>query len=271
MKLIFINYYFSMNFSDSLLEHVLNLSHVEEYNRSCTGNVLSECDAERLISKISFDIDDKQCGICGDDEYTWELPCCKTKDKGNTICKDCLINTLTKTSFNCPFCRDNIITNINSVKNNASCNRKRKHTDGEEVYMKTSIDINQNIIKVIISNKDEIKKKPLCFKLHNITKQQRNKIYLFAKQYKKIYNKLYDKYNLWDELYEICRKFKNKHKHKTEIDNNKFDIFINNLNVKLFKNYLDEKNIYYHTNLKTYNKKKYNNIRLKINKLIHQT
>ena len=223
--------------SDNELEQIMNLSYEEEYTRCCTGESLDLDKTNEILSKIKFN-KPKECCICYDESNkTWLLPCCGKK---NAICKECLENTLTKTSTNCPICRKNLVTNIelnninksNKSKNNSNHAKNNKNNKNIYTY---SIEKHNLTFTYVYNHQYQILKfwtcdnvnLPLKFNTKNIEKKHIDKIIIFIKYVIKNSNKY--KKNQWIKLYKKCKTFKNKFREFNKINNYIFNDFINSL------------------------------------------
>lgn len=239
-----------MSSNDEEFENVLQLSHEEEYARNCTGNVLSDDNAKKLIRGVCFH-SIKECGVCYDKEKIWNLQCCN-----NQICKECLTNTVTKTSTNCPFCRANLENTINKYKSNkVKLNASKKNNENNinninniensnKIYVEYKRNTSQNILYLVIK-KGKHYKKPLAFTLSNIDDKHIKFLKTLSIIYKMFYKSIIDEEKLWIELCKECKTFKKNNKNLAHISYTQFGNFIiGNLCLKIQNNLFCDSNPY---------------------------
>lgn len=242
-----------MDIYDQDLNNALNQSFEEStnYGREVLDNNINYYLTKLLPHKRKKN---EICCICMDEDLKklMYLPCC---DEKISICSECLKNTLTKTSINCPACRKNLKESIENyiptqkslkASNKIKINRKDERfipNSNYKLCYKRFDNSNQNLLKIWIpieSRKDKIKYKnreTLTFCDTNLLMSQQKYIFDFCKKYRKHYNKneINDEEMVWNTLKNYCKKFYKNYKNKDGICNNIFNQFINYLN-----NFLDD-------------------------------
>lgn len=248
-----------MDFYDQDLNNILNQSFEEStnYGREVIDNNINNYLTKLLPHKRKKN---EICCICMEEEIKklMYLPCC---DEKISICIECLKNTLTKSSINCPACRNNLKESIENyipthkslkASNKIKINRKDKKfipNSNYKICFKRFDNNNQNLLKIWIpleSRTNKIKfenRETLVFCDTNLYISQQKNIFDFCRKYRRYYNKkqINNEDKVWNKLKKTCRCFYIKNKNKGEIENNIFNDFLHNINLILKEN-INKKN-----------------------------
>lgn len=180
------------------------------------------------------------CCICMDEDVKklYYLPCC---DEKISICRECLINTMTRTSIECPACRNNLKNSLinytptfKSLKAGKKIIINRQYNEfnpskNYKLCYKRFNNKGQNLLKVWIPNNKE--RNPLSFCDTNLSEDQQKALFDFCKNYKNKYNnnQIMNESDIWNQIKMKCGEFHRNNKNCQNIDNNNFNEFINNL------------------------------------------
>lgn len=228
------------DFEDEELNNILHESFEQSTNFG--REVVDNNQVGYYISKLIIHKRKKNeiCCICMDEDINklYYLPCCGEK---TSICRECLTNTMTRTSVECPACRENLKNSLENYRPtlkslkagkklviNRQYNEFKPPKNYNLCYKRFS-NKGQNLVKIWIPNNKE--RHPLSFCDTNLSEQQQKIVFEFCKKYKNKYNnnQIINESQLWNKIKDKCSEFYKNNKNSPNINDNYFNDFINDL------------------------------------------
>lgn len=222
--------------NNSQIRRAIQLS-VEAFIESYDPNEhrrITKTEAESLIKTLHQHPKNQECPICSENTRVSRVPCC-----GNLVCNECLINTFTLNTKDCPFCRCDLVAKIkdfpSSLDSKYSLKTENKRSnetddDGNRITFKLCILLNASS-----SNKDA-NLSYIKFLYHNINEVNRKAFIDILKEFVSKANDglIKDVGDVWNNICNKCNRFAKKYsKHSAFIPDSILRTFYNKIRIKI--------------------------------------